>query len=133
MMRLGSIVLLLLVGTLVGCQQKPDISLVCRDIVTGCSFDGIRISSNQPPQIMKPFQLNLAIENSAVSKVYTSFGMDGMEMGLNRYKMTQVAEGLWQAEVTLPVCVRGRADWLMQVDTKGGLTEQRYLIRFETN
>lgn len=124
--------LILLVG-LVGCKPKADITLYCPDMVAGCSLKEIRISSNSPPQIMQPFQLKLATENNAVSEVYASFAMEGMEMGLNRYKMRQIGESLWQAEVTLPVCVRGRADWLMQVDTKGPVTEQRYLIRFETN
>lgn len=133
MMRLDSIVLLFLMGILVGCKPKPDISSDCPDMVAGCSVEDIRISSNQPPQIMKPFELNLVIENRAVSEIYASFAMEGMEMGLNRYKMTQVGKGLWEAEVTLPVCVRSRADWLMQIDTKGSLTEQRYLISFETN
>lgn len=133
MMRSALLAQLLLVVILVGCKPKPDISSDCPDMVVGCSVEDIRISSNQPPQIMRPFQLNLAIENNAVSEVYASFGMDGMEMGLNRYKMTQVGEGLWEAEVTLPVCVRSRADWMMQIDTKDGLTEQRYLISFETN
>lgn len=132
MMRSGLLALIILVG-LLGCKSKADITLHCPDMVAGCSVGDIRINSNLQPQIMKPFQLNLAIENNAVSEVYASFGMDGMEMGLNRYKMTRAGENQWQAEVTLPVCVRGRADWIMQIDTKSSLSEQSYLIRFETN
>jgi hypothetical protein len=133
MMRAYQLVLLWLMVMLGGCQPKNEILLHCPDMVAGCGVDGVAISSNQPPQIMKPFQLTLEIENRALSEVYASFGMEGMEMGLNRYRMQQIEGGLWQAEITLPVCVRGRADWLMQIDTQASLTEQRYLITFETH
>lgn len=124
--------LLIVAGLLAACQQVADISLECPDIAKGCSSDGLRVIASESPQILKPFVLNIELEDKATTEVYASFAMEGMDMGLNRYKMKQVGEGLWQAEVTLPVCARGRADWLMQINAKNYLGARRYLISFQT-
>ena len=42
--------------------------------------------------------------------------MKGMDMGWNRYRLNKDAAGYWNAEVTLPVCVSGRSDWVADFD-----------------
>ncbi|MDZ4097737.1 MAG: hypothetical protein U1E13_03435 [Methylophilaceae bacterium] len=125
--------MLIVAGLLTACQQVADISFECPDIVAGCSLDGLSVSTSTVPQILKPFVLNIEFEDQATTGVYASFAMEGMDMGLNRYKMIKVADGAWQAEVTLPVCVRGRADWLMQIDAKNYLGDRRYLVSFQSD
>lgn len=118
------------------CEQKTEITLNCPDLTSGCTIDNLSVSTNHPPKILKPFELRIQLPDGGVDdggEVYASFAMSGMEMGLNRYKLIKKAENLWVAEVTLPVCVRGRADWIMQIDTKIGLITDRYLVNFQTN
>ena len=125
--------LLIVAALLTACQQAVDVSFECPDIAAGCSAAGLSVSTSASPQILKPFALNIEFEDKATTEVYASFAMEGMDMGLNRYKMIKMADGAWQAEVTLPVCVRGRADWLMQIDAKNGLGDRRYLVSFQSH
>jgi len=66
---------------------------------------------------LQPFPMKLDIKGHSgmVQNVIADFQMKGMDMGMNRYRL--VAEkGLWQANVTLPVCVASRADWLTLIE-----------------
>lgn len=127
-----SLASLIAIGLLTSCQQHTEATFNCPDMVAGCQVEGLHLSSKQPPQIMKPFELNLQLGDD-VDEVYASFAMEGMDMGLNRYKLIKTSEGVWRAEVTLPVCVRGRADWMMQIEAETLLGQQRYMVSFQTN
>jgi hypothetical protein len=39
-----------------------------------------------------------------------------MDMGLNRYRMLGDASSGWRAEVTLPICMSGRSDWIAEFE-----------------
>lgn len=80
------------------------------------SVDGIRVNLTPQPKVLKPFQLT--VEAPEAQAVYASFAMPGMEMGLNRYRLLKQADGIWKAEVTLPVCVQGRSDWHMLLELR---------------
>lgn len=117
------------------CAEKPQVPLNCPDISAGCAIEGLTVRTNQPPQVFKPFELSVQWEGEdagAVKEVYASFAMEGMEMGLNRYRLIRKSENLWFAEVTLPLCVRGRANWTMQVESKSRFGSRYYLIAFHT-
>lgn len=134
--RLSVVIIAFVIAILMtACEQKTEITLNCPDLTSGCTIDNLSVSTNHPPKILKPFELRIQLPDGGADggEVYASFAMSGMEMGLNRYKLIKKAENLWVAEVTLPVCVRGRADWVMQIDTKIGLTTDRYLVNFQTN
>ncbi|HYG14046.1 MAG TPA: hypothetical protein VD885_07875, partial [Methylophilaceae bacterium] len=62
-----------------------------------------------------------------------SFAMQGMEMGLNRYRLLRQPDGKWAAEVTLPVCVQGRSDWLMELEVIEPDGAHRYQLAFRAN
>lgn len=118
------------------CTRSPEIVQNCADIAAGCRINGLHISASQPPQILKPFELRMEIENPALAgleEVHASFGMEGMEMGLNRYRLIKNPDGIWLAQVNLPACVRGRADWTLLLELEGGVRSQRYLVGFQTN
>jgi hypothetical protein len=120
---------------LTACARAPETMHDCADISAGCRVDGVYLSSNLPPQILKPFELRMEIHDPALStldEAYASFGMAGMEMGLNRYRLIKKTEGLWVAEVNLPACVRGRADWTMLLELHHGMRRQRYVVGFQT-
>ncbi len=119
-----------------GCAEKPSVSMECPEISRGCTLDGFRVRTSQQPQILKPFELRVESKEAGladVTEVYVSFAMEGMDMGLNRYRLIRKSEGLWVAEVTLPLCVRGRADWLMQLETQTRFGSKQYLLGFHTS
>lgn len=109
----------------------PAETIACADVGKGCLVDGIKLRFDHMPQVMKPF--HLSAESANATEFHASFAMRGMEMGLNRYRLLKQANGLWTAEVVLPVCVRGRSDWLMllEVQTPDGL--KRYQLAFRTD
>ena len=66
-----------------------------------------------PPRAMKPFPVRLQVKgDEPVDSVMIAFSMPGMDMGLNRYRMIRGTAGDWGAEVTLPICISGRSDWV---------------------
>jgi hypothetical protein len=120
---------------LIACGQKTEVSLNCPDMAQGCSIESLNVSTNHSPQILQPFELSVRFNGDGMmspSEVYASFAMDGMEMGLNRYRMVKKAGNLWVAEVTLPVCVRGRADWILEIESNTRLGTKRYIVSFQT-
>lgn len=128
---------LLAAGALWLHEQQPDVpvtTLSCANLQQGCSVTGQRldIRFDRAPHSLQPF--GLSIEAPQATAVYASFAMRGMEMGFNRYRLLQQADGRWTAEVTLPVCIQGRSDWLMLVEVIGdGDEERRYQLEFSAD
>ena len=107
-------------------------NLVCTDIVSGCGNDLFKLKFLNSPQVMKPIRLQLETANAR--QVYASFAMERMEMGLNRYHLLKQADSdLWFAEVTLPVCVQGRSDWVVELEIKTQLETMHYQIPFKVD
>ena len=66
-----------------------------------------------------PFPVQVRVEPGAgVRDVQLEFYMQGMEMGLNRYRLKAGDDGVWEGEVILPVCTRDRADWMVRVHVR---------------
>ena len=111
-------------------QAQNILRVDCADIGESCGNDLFTVRFLQKPQVMKPMGLKLHLNQSKnVRDVHASFAMQGMEMGLNRYRLIP-ADGDWQGEVTLPVCAQGRSDWnmLLEIELEGGV--QRFLLPF---
>ncbi|MEW6677388.1 MAG: hypothetical protein AB1421_05660 [Pseudomonadota bacterium] len=122
------LVLILLVGGVV--WWKPwvpapvtAVSLPCPDLVAGCSTrlggETVRVRVEGGIKPLEPFQV--WVEAAGVRKVEASFTMEGMDMGFNLYTLRAAGEGVFQARVTLPVCVTGRRDWIMNLDLDGSV------------
>lgn len=111
-------------------SASPAMIVPCADIVKGCGNQQLQIHFDRPPQVMQPF--NLSAKVASAIEVHASFAMQGMEMGLNRYRLLQKPDGLWQAEVTLPVCMQGRSDWLVELEVKSQEDVQRYRLLFSS-
>jgi hypothetical protein len=79
------------------------------------------------PSALQPFVLTVRAPEG--KQVYAEFVMQGMEMGLNRYRLERQLNEEWQGRVTLPVCVSGRRDWLLILEVDG----ERYALAFVTN
>lgn len=100
---------------------KPVMQVPCINVVKGCALpaQGLRITFDQSPQVMRPFHLRLEIP--LAHEVHASFAMRDMQMGLNRYRLLPQGAGVWTGEVILPICVHGRSDWVMTLDVDGRL------------
>ena len=132
-------VILSLIGALTYLRQVPSPTLVqamgCPNIVRGCSGAGLTVRMDRVPQVMRPFKLTVhadAMDTETVDGMEASFQMAGMEMGFNRYRLQQRGASDWDAEVTLPVCVRDRKDWLMLLDVRQGQARRQVAISFRT-
>lgn len=109
-------------------QARP---IACADPVHGCAFQhrgvSVQLRFSRIPTPMQPF--TMSVRAPGVERVHAEFQMVGMDMGFNRYDLHTAAPGLFNAQITLPVCVSGRRDWklYLQIDT------QRYLIPFSSS
>jgi hypothetical protein len=104
------------------------VAVPCADIVSGCGLPehGLKVRFDQQPSPMRKFIV--LVELPDARDLHARFAMRGMEMGLNRYRLLSDGKGRWKAEVMLPVCVQGRGDWLMLLETAG----ERYEVPFHS-
>lgn len=117
--------LLLIVAAGAGCDGTPpdarpltllDIPRDCEP-QRGCTVSGERVALqlqfDTPVRALQPFHLKLRTGGAeTVEAVMVTFLMRGMDMGLNRYRLIGTPGGVWEGDVTLPVCVSGRSDWI---------------------
>lgn len=78
-------------------------------------------------QALKSFAVKLKSAGWRPEQVVVYFSMQGMEMGLNRFSLTQTTGG-WQGVAMLPVCTDRRSDWLATVFVSHN--GQRYRAEF---
>lgn len=103
----------------------------CENIVSGCGNQDFNLKFVNEPQVMKPNHVLLTVPKA--KKVFVSFAMDNMEMGLNRYQMVNKAGAdLWVAQVILPVCIQGQSEWKVQLEIKTTKQTTYYQLPFKT-
>lgn len=106
---------------LAACSQKTAPVAQCADPLRGCwlAWDGkgADVRFLAAPGGLKPFGLQVAAPGA--NAVSASFSMRDMDMGENRYRLVRGTDGAWRADVILPVCVAGRADWTMTLEVDG--------------
>lgn len=79
---------------------------------------------------LKPFRLRLQLDQITPVKIdgiELVFSMQGMQMGLNKYRLIRETDRLWTATVTLPICTSGRSDWLADFELKS--SDQKWTAR----
>ena len=110
---------LLALIVIAACAQKETPVAACASLMRGCALehDQIMVRSDRAPSPLTPFVL--AVTAPAAQEVSVELQMQGMEMGLNRYRLLRQANGEWRASITLPACVTGRRDWKMVVEVDG--------------
>ncbi len=85
----------------------------CKAVAAGDVFS---LRFDQPPQSLKPFKVVLALDAPLpVEHAVVQFEMVGMDMGINRFRLSKRAEGTWVASAVLPVCSTGRSDWVVRL------------------
>ena len=121
--------LLLFLGIAVaGCAQQEAPLVACAALTQGCLLDQDKlfVKTDSVPTQLKPF--DLVVTAPTAQAVNIELHMQGMEMGLNRYRLIRQANGEWRATITLPVCVSGRRDWLLIIEVDGA----RRALAFQT-
>lgn len=125
---------------LAGCEQQSEADLPvtsvavnadCR-IETGCTASAgglsVAVQFGDTPRALQPFPVSLkTIGRETAQAVYVSFVMQGMDMGLNRYRLSGDAMSAWRGDITLPICVSGRSDWIAEFDIV--LAERRVVLQ----
>ncbi|MBI5752870.1 MAG: hypothetical protein HZA59_12140 [Hydrogenophilales bacterium] len=111
--------LLFAVIAVAGCAQQEAPAVACVALIQGCSVEQGKLfaKTDSVPTPLKPFALTVAAPTA--KEVHVELHMQGMEMGLNRYRLIRQDNGEWRATLTLPACVAGRRDWLMVIEVDG--------------
>lgn len=71
---------------------------------------------NQKPSALKPFSVTVRLSDYEANSVYVEFYMIDMDMGINRYKLKPDQQGVWTANVVLPVCSLSRTKWVARLN-----------------
>lgn len=92
-------------------------SVSCSTLQQGCTLpDGSVLRFADGPRQRSPFTLTLSKQGGEAPTV--EFSMRDMDMGFNRYRFVDGGDH-WQARVTLPACVSGSPDWLLDLHQDG--------------
>ena len=87
----------------------------------------LNLRIDETVKTLQPFTLTITADGWQPQQLAVYFSMQGMEMGLNRFRLQQT-DNLWQGQAMLPVCTQQRSDWLATVFvTHGG---ERYRAEF---
>lgn len=129
MSRLILVVPVVLVVLMLACSKPVPPPTPCADLTRGCRIDDgpVEVRVDRMPSALQPFLLTVRAPDA--NQVHAEFVMQGMEMGLNRYRLVQSPSGEWQGRVTLPVCVSGRRDWLLILEMDG----EQHVLAFSTH
>lgn len=126
LLRLFPLLLVVLVGLLLWQHQGQEgegvlRTLACADLHQGCrmDLDGQAVTVSVAGELKPLAAFLVRVEAPRAEKVEARFSMEDMDMGFNLYRLRADRPGLFQASVTLPVCVSGRRDWVMNLDVDG--------------
>lgn len=90
----------------------------CPDLHAGCRVQTprrpVELRVQGALKTLSPF--TLSVRAPGAQRVTAHFDMEGMDMGFNLYTLRPAPDGVFQARVTLPVCVTGRRDWQMHLE-----------------
>ncbi|MBU1691994.1 MAG: hypothetical protein KJ958_06160 [Gammaproteobacteria bacterium] len=99
----------------------PILTVHCPDLVQGCQVEfGARraeVRFLSAPTPLKRF--DLVVKAPDAGQVTADFAMQGMNMGPNHYVLQRIADGVWQGNILLPVCVSGVSNWTMMLELDG--------------
>lgn len=74
-----------------------------------------------PPELplMKTLTLEVVLQPPGAREVFVDIRGLNMDMGVNRTRLAQVENGVWQGETILPVCSQRRMEWEAAVQIDG--------------
>lgn len=91
-------------------EQPCDVRQGCRAADDSVA---VTVTFGAQPRALQPFPLHIQVDGpQRVDSVTVAFSMPDMDMGANRYRLIAEASAGWHADITLPICMSGRTDWL---------------------
>lgn len=107
-------------------DRDCDVRLGC----TGQSKDlsvSVRMAAHR--SALKPFKVSLS-STTGLEAVSVSLDMQDMSMGQNHYRLLRGDNGVWQTDVTLPVCASGRSDWIAVFELQAAGKHYQLIVPF---
>ena len=97
-------------------QQQSKTKVVECNLIQGCVLpDGSKVRATSI-NTQEPFDIVIENVPQNTGAVSISFSMKNMDMGFNRYNLTQRSPQSWQAlQIRLPFCVEGRHDYTADI------------------
>ena len=86
----------------------------CRRVLPGGGEVSFAIEPRSIP-LTRPLKLRVEVKGVEADRVEVDFSGVTMNMGYNRPRLDKVADGLFEGEGLLPVCIRQRMDWEAKV------------------
>jgi len=117
---------------LLGTADDCDAAVASCHIDTGAIQLTLSLGPGVKPLVAFPVHLTVTGGELAEQSVVVDFQMQGMDMGMNRYRLQQTESSLWQGHATLPVCTASRMDWLAIVDFSLNGQPYRAVFPFHT-
>jgi hypothetical protein len=116
--------------------SEPDCNPVDNPCMAGDAQHTVTLHFPEDVAYLKPFKMRVTpqgFENEMIEQVIVDFKMVGMDMGLNRFKLSSDVDEkgnvYYEGEGILPVCVSGRVDW--SANTQIITTHKLYQATFE--
>ncbi|GAB3267326.1 hypothetical protein [Chitinimonas naiadis] len=101
--------------------QQTMVQVSCSDLTVACTIplagQALTVRADRPPSGLKPFRLEIA---GGAVPMTARFGMVGMDMGPIAIPLQPAGEGQLAALVVLPLCVQGRRDWRLWLESPKG-------------
>ena len=88
--------------------------------------------ATRPIPMVKPFQVEVKVTGAEAKQVEVDFTGIDMNMGPNRPVLRKRPDGVYAAEVTLPVCITGLMDWQVTVLLEIGSQQFAIPYRFSS-
>lgn len=85
----------------------------------------------RPVRVSAPLDLEIQIEGLLAQQIEVDFTGVGMNMGLNRPRLSPTGGGRFTGQTTLPVCITGRMAWVATVLIDAGSSRIAIPFRFE--
>lgn len=115
--------------------KSPGCHVQTNDCEININGSKLIISFDNNIYYLKPFSFSVLSEiNLSIKSITMDFRMKNMEMGVNRFSMTNATSDnkqYWQGKALLPVCITGRADWYAEMSIQ--LENIRYIVNLPLN
>jgi len=129
MKRLWSLPVLFILLSLLGCDNEVeqtrkelgtasgcDAAIESCQIVSGPISISLALGPDVKPLVSFPIELTIEGGGGYPQAVVADFQMQGMDMGMNRYRMQSSTQTVWRGKATLPICTASRMDWLAVIE-----------------
>jgi len=131
--------------SLLGCSDKGEhprkllgTAADCDAAIESCRIDAgaihvtLTLGPNVKPLVSFPVQLQIEGGKVTDQSVIADFQMQGMDMGMNRYRLQAMGGAAWHGKATLPVCTASRMDWQAIVEFSLDGEPYRVVFPFHT-